>query len=277
VSSQWKESVSATATTASTLNIADYTSESTENESAIDLFYGGRIQLLNAVEPSWAQNHPAVVALVLVGLISQTENYFRNIISGVIKICPLAKSQSATKPVNLATAWHGSTSIEKGAFENISFSSSETISKTLKSIIGYEIKGSSQIKAPLLEFDKLCELRHAVVHSGGLLAGKNAVRLQLPNSKKASGVRLGYPELQESAEVCTALVCSSNLELFSHMSARWLHDWPRTTTYDGTNLNGAFNNIWKLFHSKTDSGNNSIRYPLSPTKARNQIVKSNAS
>ncbi|MDP2877485.1 MAG: hypothetical protein Q8O00_14960 [Holophaga sp.] len=272
----WKGSVSASASTVTIKNISSYISENTTCGSPIDTFYFGRNDLLKSVDPAYAGAHPSVVPLILVGLISQTENYFRDIMAGIISLCPKAKEKSANKQLNLATAWFGYGELEKGAFENTSFSDSDTITKNLKNLIGYTITEQSQISTPLDEFDKLCELRHAIVHSAGLLAGKNAIKLQFPSSKNPVKVIVGFPELQEAAEICTALVCAVNLELFRHLSKRWLNDWPKTPAYRGENLNGLFKKVWVLFYSKFDSQNGLIHSPLTLIKTRNMIVKTRA-
>lgn len=272
----WKKSVSACATTVTIRDITRYVETSPVSNSPIDSFYIERNSMLNAVTPSFANSNPTIPPLVLVGLISLTENYFREVLAGVISICPKAKQKSATKSLNLATAWIGFGEMEKGAFENTSFSDPKNVKKNLKDLVGIEVSTSNQISTPLDEFGKLCELRHAIVHSAGLLAGKNAVRLELPNSRNAVKIKIGYSELQEAADVCTALVCAVNLELFINIATRWLREWPRTPAYQGQQLNSLFKEVWSLFFSEFDKSNGLISDPLTHIKARNQISRSNA-
>ncbi|MDZ5431977.1 hypothetical protein T3H00_04765 [Pseudomonas fluorescens] len=272
--SDWKKSVSASATTTSIRDISNYVQGSYTPSSPIDGFYEGRNQLLTAITPDFANAHPSVTPLVLVGLISLVENYFREILAGIIIQCPKAKEKSASKPLNLATAWIGYGELEKGAFENTSFSDADTIRKNLAGLIGYTISNTSQVSTPLDEFNKLCELRHAIVHSAGLLAGKNAVQLQLPSSKNSVKISVGFSELQEAAEICTSLVCAVNLELYIHISKRWLNEWPKIPAYKNKDFNVLFRDIWTLFFSNFDANNNLISDVLSPVKARNLIVKS---
>lgn len=272
--SDWKKSVSASATTTSIRDISNYVQGSYTPSSPIDGFYEGRNQLLTAITPDFANSHPSVTPLVLVGLISLVENYFREILAGIIIQCPKAKEKSASKPLNLATAWIGYGELEKGAFENTSFSDADTIRKNLAGLIGYTISNTSQVSTPLDEFNKLCELRHAIVHSAGLLAGKNAVQLQLPSSKNSVKISVGFSELQEAAEICTSLVCAVNLELYIHISKRWLNEWPKMPAYKNKDFNVLFRDIWTLFFSNFDANNNLISDVLSPVKARNLIVKS---
>lgn len=272
----WKKTVSACASTVRIKDINLYIDNFSVGNSPIDSFYMERNNLLRSVSLSYATSNPSIPPLVLVGLISLTENYFREVLAGIVIICPKAKKKSATKSLNLATAWIGFGKMEKGAFENISFSDPKTIKKNLNDLVDLNISNRNQISTPLDEFGKLCELRHAIVHSAGLLAGKNAVKLELPNSKDPVKIKVDYSELQEAAEICTALVCAVNLELFVNMSTKWLNDWPRTPAYRGQNLNLLFKKIWSLFYSDFDERNGLISDSLTQVKTRNQIVRTNA-
>lgn len=272
----WKKSVSANPSTVTIRDITGYVNDCLESKSPIDNFYIERTNLLSAITPEYATLNSSIPPLVLVGLISLTENYFREVLAGIITICPKAKQKSATKSLNLATAWIGFGEMEKGAFENTSFSDPKTIKKNLNDLVGLNISNSNQISTPLDEFGKLCELRHAIVHSAGLLAGKNAVNLELPNSRNAVKIEVGYFELQEAAAVCTALICAVNLELFMNIATKWLKEWPRTPAYQGQDLNPLFKKVWELFFSEFDQRNGLISDSLSHIKARNQITRTNA-
>lgn len=272
----WKKSVSACASTVTIRDINNYVDICSVSNSPIDSFYTERNNLLRAITPNYATSSPSILPLVLVGLISLTENYFREILAGIITICPKAKQKSAMKSLNLATAWIGFGEMEKGAFENTSFSDPNTIKKNLKDLVGLNIPNSNQISTPLEEFGKLCELRHAIVHSAGLLAGKNAINLELPNSRNAVKIKVGYSELQEAAEVCTALICAVNIELFKNIATKWLREWPNTPAYRDKKLDPLFKKVWILFFSEFDQSNELISDSLSRIKARNQIVKTNA-
>lgn len=272
----WKQTVSANASTVRINDVSNYVEINTSFLSPIDRFYSGRNQLLSAITPEYSLLNPSVTPLMLVGLISYTENYFREVLAGIISICPKAKEKSSNKSLSLATAWFGYGELEKGAFENTSFSEVGVIKKNLINVVGYDVSNASQISSPLEEFGKLCELRHAIVHSAGLLAGKNAIKLELPSSRDAVNISVGFSELQEAAEVCTALICSVNIELFVHISKRWLNEWPRTPALRDENPNHLFKGVWRLFHSESDAENGLIPVPLTSIKVRNLIVRKNA-
>jgi hypothetical protein len=277
LTTDWKSSVSAEPQTTIITDINNYIEDKADNCSAIDLFYSGRNELVTALTPKICTEHPFMAALSLVGLISITENYFRDILSDIIRICPLAKEKSAERPLNLATVWFGSEKIEKGAFENISFSNKAEIIKNLKNVIDFDVKSSNQILTPLENFGSLCELRHSIVHSAGILSGKNAIKLHLANSHSASKVKINFAEFHESAGICTSLVQSTNQELFEHMTKRWLHKWSETSAYRNENRFQLFKKVWLAFFSEADQRLNRISSPMSAIKAKNHIDRAHIS
>ncbi len=273
----WKISVCNKASTVSIADINAYISIPNLNQSPIDRFYHRQEEILRVCTPAFASANPNITPLLLVGLISLIENYYRDIISEMIKLCPISKESSSEKSINLASIWFGYNNLEKGALENISFSDSKNISKNLKTIFNLDVENANnQINAPLEQFSKLCELRHAIVHSAGELSGKNAIKLQLPNSRSSVQVILNYSELQESAAICSSLVCASNLELFKLMTERWLHRWPSTPAYSGKNLNKIFGELWKTFFSENDKSKGLISNNMTMVKARNAVIRTRA-
>jgi len=275
--SDWKVTISGEADTASITDITNYVSTILLPFSAIDEFYNTRNELLATITPGFATNNPRVSALVLVGLISATENYFRNIFAEMIKICPISKKNTAEKSVNLATTWFGYKNLEKGAFENSSFSDYKVVKNNLNNIFGINIEqGANQIQAPLLQFQKLCEMRHAIVHSSGNITGKNAVKLNLPSSPNEARITVQFAELQEAADICTSLVRAANAEIYIKMSRRWMHDWPKLPTFNPANSNKLFKRLWKSLFSQIDFNTSQITNPLTETRARNLIRRTNA-
>ncbi|MDQ1166303.1 hypothetical protein [Flavobacterium sp. SORGH_AS_0622] len=273
----WKNCICKQPSTVSISNISNYVDLINETLSPIDKFYKRRNEILAVTTPTFSTANPTIMPLLLVGLISIVENYYRDIISELIKICPISKELSSEKTINLATIWFGSSNLEKGSLENTSFSDSKNISKNLKSIFGIDVDASAnQVNAPLVEFGKLCELRHAIVHSGGELSGKNAIKLQLPNSSNSVQVILDYSEMQEAAEICTSLICASNLELFKLMGHRWLHRWPSSPAFAGIDLNQVYSKLWSVFYSTIDDRTGLIAQPLTKIKARNNIILTRA-
>lgn len=239
------------------------------NISPIDDFY-------NEVRTILALSSPTMSpiewqgSIYAVAIISSTENYFRSILGKMIGICPHSKKKAAENNINLGSVlWHPNHSIERGAFEHVSFSESKKIIEVTRKYIDVELNKSDLI--PILEeFNKVCELRHGIVHSARMLAGKNALILDLPSSDKNQFITIGYGQLQNIASICTTLVVSYNQKLFETMAHRWATSW-RNPTWTSEIENESFKKIWDVFHSKVDKTNNAIPEIGTWIKCRNLI------
>ena len=117
----------------------------------------------------------------------------------------------------------------------------------------HDINKNELLSELLDEFDKLCQMRHAIVHSSRVLAGKNAIQLNIPPSIDKLSLRVGYAQLQECASICTACVMTFNLKLFEVMGHRWAIDWRRLTDFwDEEKEDEYFSKIWDIFSSVID-------------------------
>lgn len=243
-------------------------------ESPIDLFYNRTFEILKAGTPEFIAANKSIASLFLVGLVSATENYFRDILSSIIRICPLAQRKASDQNINLGSVvWHGIGKVERGAFEHLSFADMQTIKNTSNKFIDFDIKANSPIEPILKEFDKVCELRHGIVHSSSILPGKNAVKLQISGDAGPRAINIEYSQLQECALICNALIATYNIELFQEMCRRWAVVWPKENTYISARRNESFNKIWKIFYSEIDNDRKNIPKPISMVRCRNAILK----
>ena len=236
--------------------------------SPIDSFYETSQELLRVGTPTFLGQHPPMGALLLIGIVSATENYFRDLFAGLISVCPIARAKSADQSIRLGSVlWHGSDDALRGAFEHISFAGKTNLQKTSASFLGLELSQST----PLDEYEKVCQLRHCIVHSSAVLSGKNAIALHIP-AGAALCVSIGFAELQECIAVCTALVATINSDLFAKFVSRWAEEWRRLPTWDFSERHTLFLSIWRLFFSETDRQNSLIASPLTAVKCRNRAA-----
>ena len=244
-------------------------------KSAIDRFYRSITSILSiGRDPTYLDENVVIGPLFFIGLISCTENYLREILSEIIHICPICRAESANQSISLGSIlWHSNSNIERGSFENISFADGEAIQKTCKKFLGYTLDKTGLACSALKEFDKMCQLRHAIVHSNNIIAGKNAIELGLQPNKNVLKVKIAYRELQECAVICTSLVSSLNTELFNLMVKRWASDWPRLPQWDSEDDNKKFNLIWNMFYSKIDADRGLITNNMSMRKCRNEVKR----
>lgn len=241
-------------------------------KSPIDIFYEKTRPVVTMASPTLFHNNDWIGAYLLIAIISETENYFRGILSKVIKICFISQKNAANHNINFGSViWHPSDEVERGAFEGFSFASSDNIISNTKKYVGIDIK--NDLNDILGEFDKLCELRHGIVHAGRVLAGKNAIKLGLPSRNDNSMVIVQYPELQAAIDVCTTLVTSYNKHLFCAMAKRWAEDWRSMPAWSPSKENEYFKSIWKIFRSVNDETSGTITFPGTWIKCKNEVKK----
>lgn len=212
--------------------------------------------------------------LLYVGIISRTENYVRDILVECIKICPICKSEIANRTVSLGSMmWQKNGEFEKGIFENISFSDASAIKKELRYCLHIDIKETDLLGKILDEFDKLCQMRHAIVHSSRFLAGKNAIQLNISSYNEKLSIKVGYAQLQECASICTAVVMTFNLKLFEEMVYRWAVKWRNIDDFwMAEKENEYFSKIWDIFSSVIDREDPRLA-EMTKIKCRNAIKK----
>jgi hypothetical protein len=259
---EWYNSINQVTGTQVISNITEYTvEESLEDLSPIDRFYKSLRGLIQTGQQDLIDRYSALGPLLLVGAVSSTENYFRDVLTQVIRICPTAQECSSEQNINLGSVlWHGGLNAERGAFENTSFASPDGVLTNCRKFINFEVKNNSLISAVLTEYGKICELRHGIVHSNLILAGKNAIKLGLPRTERNVLIKVGFREFQESALICTTLVTSFNIELFKELARRWAVDWRRKIVIDHTNEEAIFDQIWRTMYSTIDAQDGNISF-----------------
>lgn len=272
----WKECVNKSTGNERIQNIQCYlTNEEDIYKAPIDRFYTEVKKIIAYCNDiRILEENDFLGPLLYVGIISKTENYIREIMVECIKICPICKSQTTNHAVSFGSVmWQKDGEFVKGIFENISFSDAAAIKKELKTCLHMEVKKNELLNELLDEFDKLCQIRHAIVHSSRILAGKNAVRLNIPPSNKKVLVKVGYAQLQECASICTSCVMAMNLKLFEEMITRWAINWRKIDDFwNDINENDYFTGIWDVFSSEIDRTDSQLA-EITKTKCKNAVKK----
>ncbi len=195
---------------------------------------------------------PELGRLILLGLVSEAESYFRAILSSCLEVCPICQKAAGEKQVNLGgVLWHGSNGFSRSAFEHMSFASKDDLKKGALQFLDFKLE-DSKFKAPLEEFEKICQLRHGIVHNAGLLPGRNAVQLGVKKYSRPVEIVVDFARLQEAAAVVDTLVVTINRELFGEMCKRWAVDWRKATDWKDASEDKVFSRIWKTFVSEEE-------------------------
>ncbi|NHZ62365.1 hypothetical protein [Massilia genomosp. 1] len=234
--------------------------------SPIDAFYAASGHILTKSSPAFDNEYGEdFVGLLFVGLISATENYFRDILGEILSICPVAQNQAADEKVQLGSLLWGPTNLHnRSAFEFLAFSSAKNVKETFNKFIAHTISQHGVWNSMLVEYDKLCEFRHAVVHSGHIIAGKNALKLNLKPSKRVLKLTMDYGRLQAAGRVCTAFVQAANIELFEMLVSRWAVSWRKLPSWS-PEQEQCLKKIHSTFLSKRDKKNRTLITELTYT------------
>ncbi len=272
----WREAVNQSILSAKIDDITQYVTPASSSriQSPIDAFYMATQEVLKVVRPKFLHEYPSMGPLLLVGLVSSSENYFRDLLTRIIRICPIAQAASSEQTIKLGSViWHREGQVERGAFEDISFANAENIRSTCRKFLKYELKKNDIITELFQEFEKVCELRHGIVHSNSLMASKNAIKLQITATAHALKITVGYEQLQECGLICTMLVAGFNTEMFEEMAKRWAIDWPKLPSWNPAQADALFEQIWTTFYSKVDEQNSSILSPLTMLQCKDRIKR----
>lgn len=271
----WRRAVCRDARTPPRVDIEHYVSEDNSPEVApIDSFYRRFSELIRAASPSYLQSHPIAGPVFYAGIFACIEEFIRELVGRLIAICPVAQKCCSAQQIHLGSAiWHRGNVVSRGALEHFSLAGKKNLESTLLKFLGVKLSQRHEAFDLLDDFERLAELRHAVVHSGFVLPGKNALALGLDTTKQRRVISIGFDELQESADVISELAVALNRDLFQEFCARWSSDWRQGAFWLSKTPHQHFKSIWDIFYSVTDGGSGNIPAPWSVIKCRNAVER----
>ncbi|MEU3493953.1 hypothetical protein ABZ747_10765 [Kitasatospora cineracea] len=218
----------------------------------IDSFYENTGEVLKLGIPQSLNDSPTLGRLLSLGLVTGTEAYFRSIFLGMLAFCPLTRDRAADQMIPLgALEYYGAQKIGMGLFEGISFAGEAEIKKRSGTLLNFQWQGTSSLGVALANFDVVCHIRHASVHSQGLLSRGNARALKIRQATGESEVVIDFVHLQKIALICTSLVRSYNSELFKATVEKWISE--KVISGSWTDDKKIFTDLTRLFSSELDS------------------------
>ncbi|GAB2513986.1 hypothetical protein [Nocardiopsis aegyptia] len=230
-------------------------------ESPIDAFYSNIGDVLRLGMPDDLDESRTLGRLLALGIVTGAESYFRSLFSALISLCPLVRERVSEQMVPLgALDYYGAEKADMGLFEGVSFASESEIKKRSNSLLGFTWKPESSLGVALRGYDVVCHIRHASVHSHGVLSRGNAKAIGLDKAVSGSEVILDFPHLQKIALICTNVIREYNSQLHAATIDKWIkHKILKGAWSEDRDLvAGAF----VLFRSKIDniSPRDSYRY-----------------
>lgn len=226
--------------------------------SPIDDYYGYVEHLLTLGDDAALAASPTLGRLLVLGLVSGVEFYFRDLLGGLLRCCPLCRKHAADQPLSFgALDYYGPDAVEFGLLDATSLAGAREVRGRTQKLLALEIKPGSSVSAALDEFDRVCHLRHAAVHARGALGRGNATALGVGSDLGTRTMSVTLPALHDAARVCHSVVRAYNRFVFEAIIFRWLGndlfagDWPTDRK--------LFAPLFTLVYSKRDK--------LAPTNA----------
>lgn len=165
-----------------------------------------------------------VLGLLLLGVASAAELYFRSALGAAIEICERCQTHAIKLSIpHGAVRYYGTAAlpIALGAIEHESLADAGRLRAELKRFTGFEVQKNSSLDIALNQFDLVCEARHAVVHTRGLLGLSGAKELS-PGRRVVGQVFITVDVLLELAKITHNTVRAFNRYLFEELLFRWL-------------------------------------------------------
>ncbi|MFD6732315.1 hypothetical protein ACFWDZ_14540 [Micromonospora aurantiaca] len=234
------------------LDISKCCLPATSTGSPIDSFYDTSAHTLTLGAPEALEASPTLGRLLILGLVTGTEAYFRALLLGVTSVCPFAREAISDESVAFGSIdYYGPDQVALGLFENTSFASVAAIEKRTKQITGLKWSQNDSLGVAATNFEQVCHMRHAAVHAQGVLNRGNARALGISRADAARlHVVVDMAHLHLAAKACTSLVKAYNLFIFKGLLQKWLDhkllvgSWQQDKRY--------FAPLFELFRSRVD-------------------------
>lgn len=237
----------------------------------IDFYFHRSREILNHGTQDRLQDFHMLGGLLLLGLISSAEGYFRSVLSTTLDICPISKNTAAEKQINLGgVLWHGKDDFRRSAFEHMSFTSGKEITSAAKGYLGFDMKGSA-FNSILKDYDSVCHLRHGLIHNAGILPGRNAVQIDIKSYSKPVEICVDFAFLQDAAASIDSLVVTFNRTLFYELCGRWAGPWRNRSDWNPQKEKQSFKTIWNAFVCRHELKNRPEKTKITPTNCMLKI------
>lgn len=191
-------------------------------KTAIDEFLDARSDVISRS----ASADAAQLGMLVLWAMSASEAYFRRVFAELSGICPVAREKVATQVAVVgALDYYGRSGAAMAVLDAGSLSDPDTIRKKSSSLLAIEVsaKRGAAVENALVQYDYICHLRHALVHSSGRLGFGNIQTLGLRSSTPCR-VQLDLASFQASVAIVENLVRAYNQHAFATVIERWVHN-----------------------------------------------------
>ncbi|RIY40334.1 hypothetical protein [Neopusillimonas maritima] len=228
-----------------------------DSVSAIDVF----IENCKEINKLWAAKtaiSPEFGRLLLLGYVSAVESFFRTVFRSIINTDAKAQSDAHSYVVPYgAVLYHRKNTVAEALLEGYSFAGEKDVRSAFTKFLDVP-NLPEPIKTMLIEYEKICQLRHCCVHRFGKLGTQNGIVLGL----KLHSVALEKPlslDKQKLGEIASWLMSFSkamNNYMFHTLLERsvseknpYKHNWNWIYKKDRV----TFEKLYNLFKTSKDA------------------------
>lgn len=191
--------------------------------SPIDDFYVHLEALIPLGKEDDLRANTALGKVLLLGIVSATEHYFRATISGLIRVCPVVRKQVASVQLSFgALDYYREQDLGLALLEHVSLATGGEVRKQTRNLIGVDVSKEASLDAALTQYENLCQLRHAAVHAHGELSHQNLQQLGFDAKAGRLALNIELAGFHQAAAVCQNVVRAYNRCVFRRVLERWI-------------------------------------------------------
>lgn len=190
--------------------------------------------------------------LVLLGYTSAVESYLREIIRKLIlldKFCEICNHEAQLSFG--AALGHKLDMLPEALLEGASFASQKNIIDSIKKHLGLSVQQDNELISSITEFEKICNLRHCIIHRYGKLGSRNAIVLGLDSHKTffEKPIQIDTAKIQLISSCCENTVIVINQLLFKLIMERTADKKKCIWRWDFRKDKTLFTKYFNLFNS----------------------------
>lgn len=199
-----------------------------DKASPIDGFYDSQTLLVRTAAAIDKASFDAdimglVAGQLFLGYVSATELYLRQTVATLVSICPVTRRLNSDQTLVFgAVDFYDRDDLAMALTEQVSFTEGGKIRNQLKTRLGIDVQGKNSLERAIDDFETVCQLRHALVHSHGRMNSRNAAQFLATTTAKDSQTRFDIKSLDDAASVSVNLVREVNLEVLRHVVWTWI-------------------------------------------------------
>lgn len=199
-----------------------------------------------------------VLGLLLLGVVSAAEFYFRSVLGVALDVCPLCREHAEMLQVPIGAFEffaESGYSHAMGSFEHESLADAKKIRSECKRFTGFDVSKDASADKAIGDFELLCELRHCLVHARGL-AGLKACKALNSGHRSLQRLLVGKVEAFELLKLSHNAVRAFNRFLANSILNRWVDQdqFSGTWKYD----KAAFKRVIEAFWIRGEDSYGSI-------------------